>query len=87
LFVVHRRRGCCYEAGQTGFGLYRRVERGIDCAGGSGSASSDSSTLFDAAEQVLAQTDLRLGGQRTIPDGASRVSTRTRALASARLLG
>jgi hypothetical protein len=63
------------------------VERGIDCAGGSGSASSDSSTLFDAAEQVLAQTDLRLGGQRTIPDGASRVSTRTRALASARLLG
>jgi IS5 family transposase len=34
---------------------------------------------LEAAEQILAQTELRLAGQRTIPAGASRSSTPTRA--------
>lgn len=38
---------------------------------------------LEAAEQVLAQTDLRLSGQRTIPTGGSRSSTRMPARSAA----
>ena len=74
---------CCYEAGPTGFGLYRHlVERGIDCAGGgagAGAAAAGRSGQDRPAGRAQARAPARRRAARADPCALAR-SWRPRAI-------